>query len=371
VKVIFLVPILVLLWSHCLYPDPPKFQGIDRVRRNKRSTEQAKKPIEENGNRLPNCSARLRNACQSFDLFADILVWTARESGSDNWAQISGPGGKSTELLQVSFPWDPGLRVGFDYGMEHDLWDTQLAYTWFRTKGRDRASSETLTETSGINSSFFGNFFVNNPTGAGLSGPLYQNASIQWAILFNVFDWELGRKFWISSSLSLRPFLGLKGGWIHQTIHSKWLIPNIPNPSSFGTAKENLKNNFWGVGPSGGLNTKWQLGTLRSHIFSLFGDFSGAILLGRWTFGDIYKNAVPIVISTKNSNIYGAASMLRGLMGFEWDTHFNREQYYFSMKVGFESQFWLDQLQFYSFDIGKQDQALTLQGATIDFAFEF
>ena len=315
---------------------------------------------------LPNCSARLRNVCQSVDLFADLLVWTARESGTENWAQIIGPGRHFLELKPVFFPWDVGLRVGFDYGMKHDQWDTLFSYTWFQTKGTDQISTPYE-----INPAYNANFYVNNASGGGFSGPLYKSGAIQWTILFNMFDWELGRKFWAGYALSLRPFCGLKGGWIHQKTRTQWENPNIPDPSSFGTAKETIKNNFWGIGPSGGLDTKWVLGTLCNHMFSLFGDFSGALLVGRWTFSDIYKNAVPIIVRITNPNIFGAASMLRGMMGFQWDASFNRERLYFSMKVGYESQFWLDQLQIYQFDIGKQDLELTLQGVTIDFNFDF
>lgn len=365
-KTIFFFPLFVLSFCQNIYAD----EEISWLKkRNCQKTEpiQRIEPVQETCcPLLPNCSARLRNVCTSFDLFADVLVWTARQSGTENWAQVIGPGTRFLKLQSVSFPWDVGLRVGVDYGMKHDQWDTLFAYTWFQTKGTDRVSTPFE-----LNTSFTANFYVNNASGGGFKGPLYKKGAIQWRILFNMFDWELGRKYWAGSDLSLRPFLGLKGGWIHQTTHTQWQNPNIPDPSSFGTATENIKNNFWGIGPSGGLSTKWKLGALCSHLFSLFGDFSGAILAGRWTFSDIYKNAVPIVVSIENPSVFGAASMLRGLMGFEWDTSFNTERFYFTMRVGYESQFWLDQLQIYQFDIGLQDLLLTLQGATVDFAFDF
>lgn len=357
-NILFFFFLFALLCSQSLHAD-------DQISRIKESEHRNVAPVQD-CNLLPNCSSRLRNVCQSFDLFADVLVWTARQSGSENWAQTIGPGKSFLALHSVHFPWDVGLRVGFDYGMKHDQWDTLLAYTWFRTKGTDRISTPYQ-----INPSFNANFYVNNASGGGFNGPLYHNGAIQWTISFNMFDWELGRKYWASSALSLRPFVGLKGGWIHQTTNTQWLNPDIANPSSFGTAKEDIKNNFWGVGPSGGLNTKWNLGTVRKHIFSLFGDFSGAMLLGRWTFSDIYTNAVPIVVTIINPTVYGAACMFRGFMGFEWDASFNNEQVYFSMKMGYESQFWMDQLQIYSFDIGLQNLELTLQGATVDFTFDF
>ena len=72
--------------------------------------------------------------------------------------------------------------------------------------------------------------------------------------MFNIFDWELGRNFWVSKALSLRPFLGLKGGWIHQSIHTKWQNPTRVNPRKgplipFTTEKRKPKKQFLGYWP--------------------------------------------------------------------------------------------------------------------------
>ncbi len=316
---------------------------------------------------LPNISARPVDKENSFGIFADVLVWSAKESGTDNWAQVfSGSGtSESIDLRQVSFHWNVGYRVGFDWGMRHDRWDTQLYYTWFRAKGSDHAS------TNGeIASSFLGNFYINNPNGEG-TGPTYRNACIQWTILFNMFDWDLGRNYWVSRALSLRPFIGLKGGWIDQTVHSKWEDPNVADPEVFGVATENLKNDFWGIGPSFGLDTRWKLGAVCIHSFNLFGDFSGALMWGHWRLKDVYKNDAPQEVAIVLPHISGAASMFRAFMGFGWDATFNKERLNFSLRLGYEAQFWLDQLQFYSFNRGRLANELTLQGGTVDVRFDF
>ncbi len=323
---------------------------------------------QEYGCGLPNISTRC--ADRSFDVIADVLVWCAKESATENWAQlfrstaVQAPN-VDIDILQVSFGWDVGFRVGVDYGMAHDRWDTSLVYTWFRTEGKDHAS----TSGGEIVSAFFGNIFVGNPDALGLTGATYHNASIKWKINFNIFDWELGRSYWVSSGLALRPFMGLKGGWIDQRIDSTWLNPlasaRVLNPSALGVATENLKNDFWGLGPCVGLNTKWKLGDFNRHVFSLFGDFSGAIMWGHWTFGDVYKNELPLEVSVVNAELNGGASMLRTFTGFAWDVNF------FSLRLGYEMQFWLDQLQFYSSPMGRLSHELTLQGGSIDFRLDF
>ena len=301
----------------------------------------------------------------SIDWFADILYWRAKQCGTENWGQIldvNVPKGR-IDILEVDFKWDPGFRVGVGYRMDHDCWDTQFMYTRFKTQGTDHVTSDDL-----ITSSFLGNFYFENLAGFAFSGPQYHKASIKWTIDFNVFDGELGRKFWISKALSLRPFMGVKGGWIYQRIRSKW---KDPNTTSFERATENLKNDFRGIGPSAGLNTLWKLWRCEHSSFSLFGDVSGAIMWGKWTLKDVYRNDAPYKFPVVQADIKGAASMLRLFVGFQWESSLNKNRSTLSARLGFESQFWLEQLQFYSFNMGRLDNQLSLQGGTAEVRFDF
>ncbi|HSX03600.1 MAG TPA: Lpg1974 family pore-forming outer membrane protein [Rhabdochlamydiaceae bacterium] len=318
---------------------------------------------------LPNISARLNPECRDFNVFASLIVWTVREAGADCWAEVITTSSStfSNDLREVDFDWDPGYRVGISYGMMHDQWDTQAYYTWFKTTGKDHVSSL----PGAVHSTFLGNFYIDNQDGKGLSGPSYQEASIQWTIHFNMFDWELGRNFWVSNSLAIRPFVGVKGGWIDQSIHSKWQDPALSATLFFNTGTENLKNNFWGIGPAAGINTRWNLFNFGCHSFDLFGDFSGAIMWGHWTFGDLFKNDIDQVVSVDLNPIKSGASMLRTFMGFSWKAFFSQNRTQFSAKLGYEMQFWLDQLQFYSFVGGRLNNELTLQGGTLEFCFDF
>ena len=92
----------------------------------------------DSGNGLPNISARFKPYSTSVDVFADLLVWKAEESGSETWAEVITSSGATThcDVRDVRFGWDAGFRLGLGYGMRRDQWDTQLYYTWFRTRGR-------------------------------------------------------------------------------------------------------------------------------------------------------------------------------------------------------------------------------------------
>lgn len=136
----------------------------------------------------------------------------------------------------------------------------------------------------------------------------------------------------MSSALTLRPFFGLKGGWIDQTIHTRWQNP-IGSALVFSSATENLKENFWCIGPSGGLDTKWHLARYCSHTFSLFGDFSGALLWGKWTFEDVYKNNAPAEVLVTQPDVVGGTSTLRTIMGLQWDATTDRQRFFYSVGI--------------------------------------
>jgi hypothetical protein len=319
-------------------------------------------------------SARFRSEDTSFDVFADLLVWCAQESGTDNWAEVITGGSTApvrADIRDVRFDWDIGFRVGLNYGVRHDQWDIMLYYTGLRTSGSDSVSSV----PNSVYSAFLGNFYVDNASGAGIRGLAYQQARLHWVIDFNIFDWEVGRSCRVGKAVSLRPFLGLKGGWIDQRIHSTWHNPTLPPApptfEPFNEGRENLKNNFWGVGPSAGLNTKWALRTRKHHSFSLFGDFSGAIMYGHWTFSDVYKNDIQQEVIVKLADVNSAATMMRMVMGLGWDASSRNAGFRFEMKLGYEMQFWLNQLQPYIFDAGRLGNVLTLQGGTLECCFDF
>jgi hypothetical protein len=184
-----------------------------------------------------------------------------------------------------------------------------------------------------------------------------------------MFDWEIGRKFWINKPLILHPFVGIKGGWIDQSIHSKWQNSSLSGAEHFNVGSENLKNNYWGIGPKAGINSKWNLYNDHSQFY-LLGDFSIALMWGHWSFSDLFQNDLSQEVSVDLQNINSGSSMLQMFMGFGWDNNFSKNRL-FSVKLGYEMQFWLDQLQFYSFTAGRLVNILTLQGGTLELHFNF
>lgn len=311
---------------------------------------------------------------QQWRLSADLLIWTAKEAGADNWAEeITTEGlllpSRANRLREVQFPWDPGVRVSAVYQPCCCDWDTRFSYTRFNTQGKDNAAGA----PGSIHSTFLGNFYVGNTQGLGISGPSYQSAGIRWGIDFNILDWDIGWNFCLGEAVECRPFVGLKGGGITQSIYSTWEYPTADpplDPPDFTVGTENIRNNFWGVGIQAGADFKWRPFCCSYPDFYLFGDFSGAILYGHWSFSDRFRKDTGSEVVVSVESLMSSSAMVRSFMGCAWEC-FKSDQLQFSIRVGFEMQVWLDQLRFYSFTGGRLGNQLSLQGGTIEFNFGF
>ncbi len=318
--------------------------------------------LEESG--VANLSTRLESSSSSWDLSGEFLIWYASEQLSSAWfsqitTEIQGFDVFDTfSATPFSFSWDVGFRVGLGYGMEYDEWDTQLSWSRFCTSAQHSVAGGVILPE------FFGTFLHGD-------GPDF--GSIDWSLFYNMMNWDLGRSYWVSDALSFRPFFGLQGGWIDQTMHSKWhvvsqTVNGVATPVDY-LAKEDLRNDFWGVGPLGGINTKWILGRTSSYRFHLFGDVSSAWMWGVWACDDIYTNPTPEKISTNMSDSTLGALMLRGIMGLGWDATIRKISV--SLQMGFETQFWLNQLRIPTFQQLRLHGDLTLQGGSFKARLDF
>jgi hypothetical protein len=298
---------------------------------------------------LPNLSPRQRAQDKTIDIFVNALYWKTSETVDWAFTLKTKPNFVGSAYKTLAFDWDPGFRVGVGYNMHHDQWDTQFTYTWFQAQANDHASGSV---TSGFLAARLS-----------LLEP-FQKGKIDFNLHYNMFDWDLGRSFLVSKSLSFRPFIGAKAGWINQRLRAKWTSPDY-------FAFEKVKNNFRGGGPKGGVDSQWILGNIERHVFSLKGTLAAAYLWGSWTLRDQFID----VFSTKTSIPMGRRNfgslMLQTLMGFGWDFDFDKERSHFALNVSYEIQDWLNHFQVFSNASGTQNADLILQGLTVDVRFDF
>lgn len=113
----------------------------------------------------------------------------------------------------------------------------------------------------------------------------------------NILDIDLGRKYWVSKSLSLRSYIGIRAASIaqgYQIHHDGGSWAEFDNGSFFQPAyndKVILQNKFEGIGGRSGIEGDWNFGC----GWSLFSQIAASILYGH--FNVIHKEEVRLAQS--------------------------------------------------------------------------
>ncbi|MBS0653664.1 MAG: MOMP family protein [Verrucomicrobia bacterium] len=310
--------------------------------------------------------ARMASAAPQIDSYgyyvtADFLYWNLTEGGTDYaLTDKKTPGdipfkGKSKK---IEFDWDPGFRVGVGYQLdEHDGWDGLLNFTWFQTE----ESSHAHAPSEGALVPLWGFPFSN----------VAEKAKASWEFDFYTLDFELGRRYFVSKYLSVRPEFGLKSAWIYQHVKASFLEIT---PSRTGNVQIRRKNNFWGIGPRAGVDATW---FFDSH-FSFFGTGSAALLWGDF---DVREKEQETIAHRKlinfNADFNAIVPTAQLLLGFQWEANFNDARNHFKILLGYEFQYWWRQNQMLefenegSFNPDRYSEDVSLQGLTLDVRFDF
>jgi hypothetical protein len=299
---------------------------------------------------LPNLSPRPDSQPRTFDVFAKAFYWYTSETNDWAYTRASTDNNVTAIYQTFVFDWAPGFSVGLGYNMDRDLWDTQASYTWFHSKATANA----------------GDFGTITPgyLAARLSGTEpYITGRGSLTVHYNMFDWDIGRKYLVSEYLSLRPSIGIKGGWINQAIHTKWFKPGF-------TGTETLTQTFQAGGAKSGIAGKWCFGNLRKQAFSLLGLFDFAYLWGHWSIHDTFTSSSSTTLYTLQTTPrnYGSVSF-HSFFGLAWD--YNSTRTHLELKLGYEIEDWLNQCQFFTNIAGGENSDLVLQGITGGFDIEF
>ena len=287
---------------------------------------------------------------KTVDLFAKALYWYTSETMDWAFTLAQNQNTVQTVYQTFVFDWAPGFSVGLGYNMEHDQWDTQASYTWFQSKASHHASGSVTPGFLAARLSLLEPFSTGK-------------ASMN--IHYNMFDWDLGRKFCITPHLSLRPSIGLKGGWINQSIHSHWTRSSLPG----FTATENLRQAFQAAGAKSGISGKWSFSNVKKHIFSLLSAFEAGYLWGHWSIHDEFRDTLSTKIYLKTTPRNYGSLVFHSFMGLGWDYHWSCT--HFALKLGYEIEDWLNQCQFFTDISGSQNNDLILQGLNLSLNFDF
>ncbi len=248
-------------------------------------------------------------------------------------------------LLSPKFGWDFGFKFGLGYTMSCDGWDIGAVWTSLHDSAQGHVES-TLSDNDTLIPLWTATQAQMTEDGGSLFATDIQTL---WKLELNLIDIELGRKFWTSKYLSLRPVVGLRIAQMDQDFditHQGGSWRDIfANQQLKGVTK--LDNDFKGVGLRSGLDTVWNVGC----GFSFYGDLAISIIYGKFHVENnetVRNSTAPFSkssIAETEESFRASRSILDLAAGIQWETMLCECSYGLTLSLGWEQHHFFNQNQ--------------------------
>ncbi len=274
-------------------------------------------------------------------------------------------------LKRPDFGFQPGCRIGIGTHFDHDGWNIEAEYTFLSGP----------TETNSIHSSpdKGSQTLISIATGDGVFAPLVvDQARCKWEQDFNVVDLALGRNFFISKYLTLKPNVGLKTAWIHEEVAFSFVpTPNTTDPRNgvflFDSVNQLLEafnrrhQNMWGLGLRGGIDTLWHV----NKNWAFFGDIAFTTFWADFHIKSTHYVNESVEGTYKTLGVrYSIQTLIPVIetsLGLAYIHWFYDDAYRFQLQAGWEHQIWTD----FNYLLQQGSGSLTTQGLTIKAGLTF
>jgi hypothetical protein len=275
-----------------------------------------------------------------------------------NGLTVPGLGGKYARLHSS---WKAGVRLGIGQKIT-STWQSSLFWTFYRGYASRQIAAPRLVVP----------FFF---------GSVADGARSQWRLTYQTIDWELASALYLMKRMTLKPFLGLRGLFLHQRFQSiyNWrtLLAQgaLASVWVFGTPLQLFKEKYWGLGPRGGIFVTYECGNTGLH---LYGNFSASIVTGRVHIDEKEELFIPasgtlMGLPIRISNFYrsGFGSTLagvQGILGAEYRYAFEKRKMAFCARFGWEANYWW---HIENYPPPQENDDLSLYGITAGVGFEY
>ncbi len=319
----------------------------------------------------PNGGPCVKNGLGLF-LTADFIYWTAREDSLDfaithgTAAAIGAPAHVPRgHVFSPEASWHPGFKAGIGYDFCYDGWDIFAEYTWYRLRNTTETAKSTGDLTL-LDAFWFVNNTANSVTQA------FSDVHGKWMLDFNVLDIALGRNFYVSPRLMLRPFCGIKAAFLKQKLNVNFQR-NFTDAGSDAFTMDNHMQN-WAVGLLTGVDSAWHF----CRSFSMFAKFAASAIWEQFKRTrhdnqftvDLNQNFSQVNL---RSRFHIVRPVFEWMLGVRWEIWFLCDAYHFWLEAGWEQQVWFSQDKFIRLPGGAacDNGDLTLQGLTVQARFDF
>ncbi|NGX46047.1 MAG: hypothetical protein K940chlam2_01229 [Chlamydiae bacterium] len=273
-------------------------------------------------------------------LSADLLYWTARETGTAFAI-------KDGRVLHPSFKSHFGFKALLAVPLPHDGWQLALQFTHFHAR---------VTET------LSGGTFLPTWTHPALGGPTtVSEVFSRWRLHLGVGDLILSRCLPISDWLSLTPIVGLRAAGIRFKTRVDYQDDDL-----------SMKNKYWGVGPRFGFESE---AAFTTH-WAFYGRWALSTLWGEYY---IHQDEELAHGKLKYLDGYWAAIAIKEMaLGLQWEHYFWKSCASLRLRLGWEMHLFPSQNQWVQFPSGAMPAktignlgGLSLQGLTLGLLWEF
>ncbi len=261
---------------------------------------------------------------------ADFLAMQPQEDGLEYAITDSTPGSAPINTGTVhgfssghnTWDWGFGFRAGVGAFTNHDAWNVEMDWLWFKISEEVSTHVET---GSGL-------IPLWKLTQSGVPAVSNETASSRWHISMNVFDILLGKPFHVSRYMVLNPHFGIRAAWIDQD----YIVRYSGSFGGDGSTQLNAKNDFWGVGFRSGMRSEWLMGA----NLKLLANLSFSSLFGKF---DINQHAPGTNGYDYPNEFYRNSMNMEMQAGLAWGTFFNDNRHYFSLQAMYEFHHWFNQ----------------------------
>lgn len=304
---------------------------------------------------------------------AEFLYWSTNYNlpfsleGSNNQENLPVSGLISSsqlntvnaQVIRTKQNWSPGTRVTLAFFPCHENFDLKFCWTYYENHPRFKIS--------GGNNILFG---ASSSTRAALQ------------LVYNTADIELGKSYTTGAQILLRPFCGVRAGFLYQNhrVHFSGVtsvtlngLPDSPVVNTETPLKIYLDQHVWSVGPRIGLDSKW----FRWGGFSVLAKVSTALLYGK-AMQKAFLDSVSSNPDSNNQTVENSESKISVqddyfqlypnldlFLGLSWEHCFNKKKSV-EISAGWETNYWWSTSNLLFFD-----RAISMQGLTVAGSINF
>ncbi|MCP5492298.1 MAG: MOMP family protein [Chlamydiales bacterium] len=249
----------------------------------------------------------------------------------------------SGSTKKIDFDTSVGFTVGLGYNFNFDGWDIQSNYARLSSGGSKSAS----VNCNGVVIPLRAAICPFPEDTVQQSSFWATRAKSKYNIEYNTVDLQMGRSYFLSSTLSMRPSFGIKAAFIDLKQATRYCGGSDDHDDVFcdvqmislGSDVLSIRetSDFSGIGPEVSMQSKWFLG----KGFSFFAEALGALLYG---YFDVDRNEKLNSNDTSridlSANTHRLVPMAQLQSGVAYDIFFDDDHQHIGFRFGYDVQYY-------------------------------